>query len=62
MKDTSTRLCEIIYVKQADHTGWKWRALEEAGKPKLSEQTYPLFYDCVRAARARGYEPNLKVL
>lgn len=62
MKDTSPRLCEIIYVKKADGTGWKWRAIESARSPAVSDQTYPLFYDCVRAARARGYEPNVKCL
>lgn len=62
MKDNSTRLCEIIYVKRPDNKGWKWRSIEPEGKPQVSDQTFDLFYDCVRAARAKGYEPNLKCL
>jgi len=56
------QLCEIIYVKKPDGTGWKWRTLDPEAKPKVSEQTFDLFYDCVRAARSKGYEPNVKVL
>ena len=57
-----SRLCEIIYVKSAK--GWKWRALDDQGKPadKPSEATFDLFYDCVRDARARGYTENVKCL
>ena len=52
--------CEIIYVKKAK--GWKWRSLTEpgAGKIETSEETFQLFYDCVSAARARGYNPPVK--
>jgi len=56
-------ICEIIYVKSAK--GWKWRTrtLSERAeaKPKTSEETFPLFYDCVSAARAKGYQPNVKL-
>ncbi len=54
------RLCEIIFVK-SDH-GWKWRALDEDSEREraISEETFDLFYDCVSAARARGYTPNIK--
>lgn len=49
--------CEIVYVKKAN--GWKWRSLPESGaaKAQMSDETFPLFYDCVSAARARGYNP-----
>jgi hypothetical protein len=52
--------CEIIYIKLAGGKGWKWRALVAEGEPKVSEQTFDLFYDCVAAARLKGYQPNVK--
>ncbi|HEX7217686.1 MAG TPA: hypothetical protein VF280_00570 [Burkholderiales bacterium] len=48
------RICEIIYVTQKNASGWKWRPLA-ADAP--CEETYPLFYECVVAARASGYGP-----
>ena len=56
------KLCEIIYVKNAH--GWKWRGLTESGAAKapMSEETFELFYDCVTAARARGFNPNMRCL
>ena len=52
--------CEIIYVK--DEKGWKWRAFTARGeaKPKVCDETYVLFYECVIAARAKGLTPNIK--
>lgn len=54
------RCCEIIYVQEAK--GWKWRALvaESTRKPECSAETFPLFYECVLAARAKGYVADLK--
>ena len=54
--------CEVLYVKQAK--GWKWRRVTEPGAAKapMSEQTFELFYDCVSAARARGYNPTVRCL
>lgn len=54
-------MCEIIYLKNAK--GWKWRVLpDEDGRAetKTSGETYELFYECVAAARASGYTPNVK--
>jgi hypothetical protein len=45
--------CKIVYVG----TGWKWRAASSAGGTLSSERSYGLFYDCVLAARAKGYTP-----
>ena len=58
------RLCEIIYVKEKSAKGWKWRpVVAQDGKTKASESTYELFYECIAAARAQGYQPpNLKCL
>ena len=54
--------CEIIYVKSKQETGWKWRPISDDKARHASEKTYPLFYECVTAARANGYTPNLKCL
>jgi hypothetical protein len=56
------RLCEIIYVKHKDEKGWKWCPIPVDGEAKPSDETYPLFYECVTAARAEGYTPTLKCL
>ena len=55
-------ICQIIYIKSAK--GWTWRALTRNGRSKLeaSQETFPLFYDCVSAARMKGYTPNIKCL
>ena len=60
-------VCEIIYIKSAK--GWTWRALSRNGESKQEEakleapqETFPLFYDCVAAARRKGYSPNIKCL
>jgi hypothetical protein len=52
--------CEIIYVE--DQKGWKWRSLATPGAAtrRMSEGTFQLFYECVLAARACGYNPPLK--
>ena len=55
-------LCEIIYVKSKQDAGWKWRPISDGTERHPSEKTYELFYDCVVAARASGYTPNLKCL
>ena len=53
--------CEIFYVPDAASFRWKWRQRAEDGSIKdESEESYELFYDCVCAARAHGYQPNIK--
>ena len=55
---TTNQICEIVYVRQKNASGWKWRPLSGDAPCK---ETYPLFYECVMAARASGYGPaNLK--
>lgn len=54
--------CEIIYVKQKDGKGWKWRAIDAGDKPEVSRETFELFYECVTDARSSGYQPNVKCL
>jgi hypothetical protein len=53
--------CEIFHVPHAASFRWKWRHLADDGSVKdESQETYELFYDCVCAARAHGYRPNIK--
>jgi hypothetical protein len=49
-------------VKSAN--GWQWRSLEQhkPTKRQTPPETFQLFYDCVTAARAEGYSPNVKCL
>ena len=52
------QICKIVYVKQDGETGWRWKSLAQAGKPRVSDETYALFYECVVAARAKGFQPS----
>jgi hypothetical protein len=53
--------CEIFHVPHRGSFRWKWRHVGADGKVSESKQEYELFYECVAAARASGYEPE-KVL
>lgn len=61
-KNRPPTLCQIFYVKQRHHNGWKWRPITAGGDGKASAETYALFYECVTAARAKGYTPNQRCL
>jgi hypothetical protein len=50
--------CEIVYVKDKAAKGWKWRSVSSSGAVRSSEEVYGLFYDCVVAARAKGFTPT----
>ena len=51
--------CEIHPVKHEESFRWKWRHIRADGSVEESAQSYPLFYECVLAARESGYEPQL---
>ena len=55
--EKTQRQCEIIYVRQKDGAGWKWRSVSSAGAARSSDEVYGLFYECVVAAREKGYAP-----
>ena len=49
-------ICKIHHVKHKDSFRWKWRHVAPDGDVRESAQSYALFYECVTAARASGYE------
>jgi hypothetical protein len=52
--------CEIFFVRERSTFRWKWRHLAWDGSVKEeSEESYELFYECVCAARAHGYQPKI---
>jgi hypothetical protein len=52
--------CEIYHFPYKDSFVWKWRHTGEHGRVTESKESYPLFYECVCAARKSGYEPKIK--
>jgi hypothetical protein len=56
----SVKTCHIHHVKHKDTFRWKWRYVRSDGRIQESAKSYPLYYECVMAARASGYEPQLK--
>ena len=53
--------CEIFSVKYQNSFRWKWRHVAADGSIKESGEEYALYYECVLAARSRGYQPPLRV-
>ena len=54
--------CEIFHIAlNKTSFRWKWRAVDDDGSSvEESEESYELFYECVCAARASGYQPQIK--
>jgi hypothetical protein len=50
--------CEIYSVGYKNAVRWKWRYLGADGRSVDCVEQYELLFDCVRAARAQGYEPR----
>jgi hypothetical protein len=48
-------------VKHKDSYRWKWRHVAADGSVEESSEAFSLYYECIAAARGRGYEPPLKV-
>jgi hypothetical protein len=54
---------QIFHVPHQGSFRWKWRDVSDDGSINdESEDSYELFYECVCAARARGYQPKIKCL
>lgn len=54
---TSNR-CEIFYVRRQGRLRWKWRATASDGATDRSDEEYELFYECLAAARKKGFMPT----
>ncbi len=52
--------CEIIAIKHKDSFRWKWRLVGDDGDVEESKESYPLYYECLSAAREKGYRPSFK--
>jgi len=53
--------CEIYPVDYKNTFRWKWRHVATDGSVEESSEAFSLYYECIAAARGRGYEPPLKV-
>jgi len=53
--------CEIYSIRYENSFRWKWRHVAADGSIKESKDVYPLYYECVVAARSSGYSPPLRV-
>ncbi|HUG76141.1 MAG TPA: hypothetical protein VML57_01505 [Burkholderiales bacterium] len=54
----AARPCEIYSVPHKHSFRWKWRSLDADGSLNERPEEYSLYFDCVAAARASGYEPR----
>ena len=52
--------CEIFHVPYKKSFRWKWRHVASDGRVRESQESYELYYECVCAARKRGYQPQIK--
>jgi hypothetical protein len=52
------RSCQIYSVRHRNVFRWKWRYADDRGLLIDCAEQYELFLECVRAARAQGYEPR----
>jgi len=50
--------CEIYSVVYKNAYRWKWRYVGAGGTNVECAEEYKVFFECVRAARAGGYEPR----
>jgi len=52
------KVCEIYHVTHKKSFRWKWRHMNVDGRAVESKESYALYFECVTAARAAGYEPR----
>ena len=50
--------CEIYNVQRDRARRWKWRYVGAGGAMVEAEGDYALFFECVEAARAQGFQPT----
>lgn len=54
---TSDR-CEIFDMRRKGKLRWKWRHTAADGAVACSDEEYELFYECLSAARKKGFTPT----
>ena len=55
--------CEIFFVRRKGKLRWKWRYTPlEGGAVDGSNEEYELFYECLSAARDKGFTPSYGAL
>jgi len=52
--------CEIYSIAHKHAIRWKWRYTAADGRIVDCIEQYELLLECVRAARAQGYEPRAR--
>ena len=57
-KDMASDGCEIFYVKRDGKLRWKWRVSARDASTARPDEEYELFYDCLSAARSKGFTPT----
>lgn len=50
--------CEIVFLQHSNPIRWRWRCIDANGAVRASNEDFGLFYECVTAARDKGYEPH----
>ena len=50
--------CEVYSVPHRQAVRWKWRYVGRDGRMVVAAEYYERLLECVRAARAQGYEPR----
>ena len=60
LADTAKGFCEIYSVACKNAFRWKWRYAGADGASVQCAEEYELFFECVHAARAQGYEPRAR--
>ena len=58
--DHAKAICEIYGVAHKNAFRWKWRYADARHVIVECPEEYEQFFDCVHAARARGYEPRAR--
>ena len=53
--------CQIFHVarKKSNAFTWKWRHTDRDGRVTEADDSYELYYECVCAARQKGFEPRI---
>jgi hypothetical protein len=54
----AARHCEIYSVPHKHSFRWKWRPVGADGCLDACPEEYAVYFECVAAARASGYEPR----